>query len=79
MRSTRIQVPLGWALQIANRDRFRCHICEQGYSPVDPWEIDHVLPLALGGTNHVANLALAHRSCNQAKGALPVGGSEAAS
>ena len=36
-----------------------------------PLQIDHVRPKASGGSDRVSNLALACRSCNQAKGASP--------
>lgn len=41
-----------------------CHYCggEGG-------EIDHVMPLALGGTNEAANLVACCRHCNASKGA----------
>lgn len=45
-----------------------------GVPPADPLEVEHRKPRAAGGTDGLGNLALAHRSCNQAKGVLPVGG-----
>lgn len=47
----------------------RCWICGQGPRAGDPWQADHVVPLALapdqaGRTPH---LAPAHRSCNVAR------------
>lgn len=56
-------------LKIAARDKYRCHWCEQGYKTGDPWEIDHDVPRARGGTDHEKNLRLAHRSCNRSKSA----------
>lgn len=32
--------------------------------------IDHIVPLTLGGTNHLSNLVLACYACNQHKGEL---------
>lgn len=61
--------PLVLRVRIAERDQWRCHICGQGYLPNDPWEIDHDQARARGGTHHVRNLRLAHRSCNRGKGA----------
>jgi 5-methylcytosine-specific restriction endonuclease McrA len=59
-----------WALfRIAERDHWTCHICQLGYIPNDPWEIDHDRPLVKGGTHHVKNLRLSHRSCNRDKAA----------
>lgn len=50
-----------------------CHICEQ---PIDytlhyldpmAYVVDHIVPLARGGADELANKAAAHRSCNRAK------------
>jgi 5-methylcytosine-specific restriction endonuclease McrA len=32
------------------------------------WTVDHVVPLAKGGTNWPENIVLAHKSCNSSKG-----------
>jgi 5-methylcytosine-specific restriction endonuclease McrA len=66
----------------AQRDRDRatirrsgagCHICGQ---PIDytlpylhPKEfvVDHVIPLAKGGADHISNKKAAHRDCNSKK------------
>lgn len=67
--SRRIRIPMWGVFRIAERDKWTCHVCKNGYEPGDPWEIDHDIPLAKGGTNHVNNLKLAHRSCNNGKAA----------
>lgn len=45
-----------------------CHICGL---PVDPvrsrWELDHIVPLANGGTDEDENLAPAHARCHLEK------------
>lgn len=60
---------------IAARDGYCCHICRK---PVDMSlpgthkrgpTIDHLIPLSQGGPDTEANVALAHRSCNCARGA----------
>lgn len=52
---------------IVERDGGRCHLC--GAKPKGAeLTIDHILPLALGGTHSPENLAVACRSCNCAKG-----------
>lgn len=56
------------------RDDAVCWLCGQGDDPADPLEVEHRKPRAAGGADELANLALAHRSCNQAKGVAPVGG-----
>ena len=42
-----------------------CHICEEPYADA----IDHVVPVAKGGSDHPDNLRPAHTSCNSKKGA----------
>ena len=65
--SRRIKIPAWLLLRIAERDQWKCHICQQGYIPGQSWHIDHDQPRAKRGTNHVRNLRLAHRDCNHAK------------
>lgn len=35
---------------------------------VIPFEIDHIMPVVEGGTNHIDNLQLLCRRCNRSKG-----------
>jgi 5-methylcytosine-specific restriction endonuclease McrA len=65
----RVKIPTWLLLRIAERDHWICHICGQGYIPGDSWEVDHDIPRAKGGTNHIWNLRLAHRRCNRDKAA----------
>jgi 5-methylcytosine-specific restriction endonuclease McrA len=57
-------------LEIAERDRWRCGICEKPVSQSarypDPMvaSLDHVIPVSQGGTSVRANLRLAHLQCN---------------
>ena len=60
-------------LEIAERCEWICGICE---GPVDNAlryphplcaSVDHIVPLANGGSNEVSNLQLAHKRCNEAK------------
>jgi hypothetical protein len=66
---------------IGQRDKWRCSICgrkvkSQIYNNQDRWSptIDHVVPVAEGGTDDLANLKLAHMICNSKKGKF--GGNE---
>lgn len=60
------------------RGRPPCHLCGQpinydaGHLAPDSYTVDHVMPLAKGGTDTLDNKAAAHRACNRAKSdALP--------
>lgn len=60
--------------QLLNRDGNTCYICDKdidtslsGLDDLGP-TIDHVIPLARGGTNDGFNLRLTHRKCNTKKG-----------
>ena len=60
--------------RIYRRDDWRCHLCGEKVRrnkaaphPLAP-TIDHVIPLAAGGTHEPANCATAHFVCNARKG-----------
>ncbi len=44
----------------------RCRYCRRTVPKVDR-TVDHIIPLCKGGTNAKTNLAMACRSCNDAK------------
>lgn len=60
--------------QIFERDRWICHLCgkptKRDAAVPDPLApvLDHIIPLARGGTHEPANVACAHFLCNSAKG-----------
>lgn len=66
------KVDLRW---LAKRDSNRCHLCRRKVR----WDVhsqhnlypsrDHLVPRSQGGSDDVANLALAHRVCNSRRGA----------
>jgi 5-methylcytosine-specific restriction endonuclease McrA len=51
-----------------------CHICENKIDPMhksphpESATLDHIIPLALGGTHTWNNVAPAHAACNHSKG-----------
>ena len=51
---------------IYNRYKGRCAICGR-FVPYDEFTIDHIIPLAKGGTNAMENLQCAHSWCNLIK------------
>jgi 5-methylcytosine-specific restriction endonuclease McrA len=57
--------PYRRAAAIIRATATRCHLCGQPARPGDPWQADHIIPIADGG--HTGPLAPAHRSCNIAK------------
>jgi 5-methylcytosine-specific restriction endonuclease McrA len=46
-----------------------CHLCGERLGLADEIDVDHVVPVAAGGTDDISNLRLAHASCNRSKGA----------
>jgi 5-methylcytosine-specific restriction endonuclease McrA len=52
---------------IFTRDIGICYLCSQ---PVDPknFHIDHLIPVAMNGTNDESNLAVTHPYCNRSRG-----------
>lgn len=61
--------------KVFERDRWKCHLCKRKVRrsavvphPLAP-TIDHVIPLAKGGTHEPANCATAHFQCNVTKSA----------
>lgn len=53
---------------IIARDNSTCHICEKRVARKD-LELDHLIPLAHGGSHTADNLRVAHKRCNGAMGA----------
>ena len=53
---------------LVERDGDRCHYCGSGFTEVNSPTIDHLVPRSRGGNNRLANLVLACRPCNHAKG-----------
>ncbi|MEB3338222.1 MAG: HNH endonuclease, partial [Leptolyngbyaceae bacterium] len=51
---------------IFERDRYQCQSCGQTNAETE-LNVDHIIPLALGGANDISNFQTLCRSCNQAK------------
>lgn len=67
-------------IKVFERDGWRCHLCGRhtprklrgSYRPNAP-ELDHIVPLSVGGDHSYRNTACACRACNGAKGAKIIG------
>lgn len=47
-----------------------CSVCGDQVQPWEPWQLDHVVPLARGGHPlALDNIAPSHKRCNASKGA----------
>lgn len=65
---SRRAIPPGVRFRVFARSGFRCVYCGAA-APEARLVIDHVVPLAKGGTDHEANLAAACQECNSGKAA----------
>jgi 5-methylcytosine-specific restriction protein A len=45
----------------------RCHICGIMINAGDPWEVEHRVPIALGGADDETNMSPAHLHCHMQK------------
>lgn len=67
-------------IRVFERDKWRCHLCgcrtpkrlRGSYEPNAP-ELDHIIPLAAGGSHTWGNVACSCRQCNIAKSDQPMG------
>ena len=69
----KIRRPIGTRLrfEILKRDGFKCRYC--GSPPRGKaLHIDHVVPVALGGSNDPSNLVAACADCNLGKSSVPL-------
>lgn len=61
------KVPKRTRFAVLHRDNFTCQYCGQ-FAPNVEVEVDHITPLAQGGTNEPDNLLVACFDCNRGKG-----------
>ena len=54
-------------LALFERHAGLCHICEQRILAGQLWDVEHVIPFALGGADDESNMRPAHRSCHAPK------------
>lgn len=58
--------------KLRKRDGDRCYFCDLPFTVETPPTLEHLLSIAHGGNNHLANLALAHGDCNMRAANLSV-------
>lgn len=63
----RIILPAKLREELYRRDGGICQLCGKPVSSYT-YTVDHIVPLARGGTNHPDNLRIAHKDCNRLKG-----------
>ena len=57
--------------EVLKRDKFTCQYCGR-MSPDVILEVDHIKPVAKGGTDDLINLITSCRDCNRGKGKTPL-------
>lgn len=55
---------------LLTKQRGNCSLCNRVFHVGDILEVDHVIPLASGGSNDFSNLQLLHRHCHHKKSTL---------
>ena len=68
-QSNRAYIGARLRFQVFMRDNFTCQYCGQRAPQVE-LHIDHIIPVAHGGTNEIANVSTACAECNLGKGDL---------
>ena len=65
-KTPRIKIPLAVIKYVFERDRYHCKNCGQTNKETK-LTIDHIIPLASGGSNDISNLQTLCYKCNQKK------------
>jgi 5-methylcytosine-specific restriction endonuclease McrA len=59
--------------EIFNAHAGVCSLCNGRIQAVEAWEIEHTIPVAMGGTDDAENLTVVHVKCHRAKTKEDVG------
>ncbi|EPF24946.1 MAG: HNH endonuclease [Microcystis aeruginosa Ma_MB_F_20061100_S19] len=65
-KTPRIPVPIEVRKYVYQRDNYQCQSCGKPEN-FTQLSIDHIIPLALGGSNDISNLQTLCLSCNRRK------------
>lgn len=71
--TTRRRISTRLASTVYDNAAGHCHICDRRIGIGEPWEVEHIIPLALGGADTVKNMAPAHAACHARKTAADFG------
>jgi 5-methylcytosine-specific restriction endonuclease McrA len=65
-KTPRIKIPIAVKNYIWKRDRYQCQSCGKTDNETN-LTIDHIIPLASGGSNDISNLQTLCHTCNSRK------------
>jgi 5-methylcytosine-specific restriction endonuclease McrA len=65
-KTPRIRIPPEVRKYVFQRDKYQCQSCGKTSAETE-LNIDHIIPLASGGSNDISNLQTLCRNCNQQK------------
>ncbi|MHC5726464.1 MAG: HNH endonuclease [Nostoc sp.] len=65
-RTRRISIPPEVRIFVFERDKYQCQSCHSIFFKTE-LNVDHIIPLALGGSNDLSNLQTLCRHCNNKK------------
>lgn len=65
-RTRRTPIPPEVRIFIFERDKYQCQSCQYVFLKKE-LNLDHIIPLALGGSNDLSNLQTLCRQCNNKK------------
>ncbi|NES98904.1 MAG: HNH endonuclease [Desertifilum sp. SIO1I2] len=65
-KTERIKIPQAVREYVFQRDNCQCQACGKTQLETE-LNIDHIIPLARGGSNDISNLQTLCRTCNQSK------------
>lgn len=57
-----------WRMAVKHQGVVKCYVCGEPITKESYATLEHILPVSKGGTDEIANLALSHEKCNQARG-----------
>ena len=65
-KTPRIKIPLSVRKYVLQRNNYQCQSCGKKNTEAK-LNIDHIVPLATGGSNDISNLQVLCSQCNQSK------------